>query len=147
MVDGQARRDAGADRRPALTSGALRSVVRSSGDGQASAGGELDVTVDEVRFVRSTFGLGQRGLARVLALSPATVARWEAGESAPAGLQVEVMRALHCVALSVAGDERRRSEIAGAIALGVGSLIVRLLTGPAGLPVSAQQEVRCQRPR
>lgn len=128
MVAGQARRDAGADRCPALTSGASRSVVRSPGDDQAGAGGELDVTVDEVRLVRSTFGLDQRGLARALGLSPATVVRWEAGDSAPVGLQVEVMRALHCVALSVAGDERRRAEVAGAIALGVGSLIFRLLT-------------------
>ena len=90
----------------------------------------------DVPFIRSTFGLGQRDLARVLSVSPATVDRWESGESTPAGLHDEVLRALHGVAISVQGDEDRRRSIAVLVSLGVGALIFYLLTQPelAGVP-------------
>lgn len=86
------------------------------------------MTVADVLFIRTTFGLEPRDLARVLNVSPATVGRWESRESAPTGLQVEVLRALHGVALRVQDDEVQKQAVAGMIALGVGALIFYLLT-------------------
>ena len=89
------------------------------------------MTVSDILFIRSTFGLGPRDLAKVLAVSPATVGRWESDESAPTGLQAEVLRALHNVALNVQGNDNdiQRQRIAGLIHHGIGALIFYLLTG------------------
>lgn len=86
------------------------------------------MTVADILFIRSTFSLEQRDLAKALNVSPATVARWESGESAPTGLQAEVLRALHNVALQVKDNEAQKQIVAGLIVLGIGALIFYLLT-------------------
>jgi len=86
------------------------------------------MTVVEIAFIRATFNLDSRALAKALNVSPATVARWEAGENEPTGLQAEVLRALHNVALKVQNDEVQKQVIAGLIVLGIGALIFYLLT-------------------
>lgn len=91
------------------------------------------MTAGEVRFVQSTFDLDRRGLARSLNVSPATVDRWESGESLPAGLHEEVLRALHGVAVRVVSDDARRERIAGLVALGVGALVAYLIRREVGL--------------
>jgi transcriptional regulator with XRE-family HTH domain len=90
----------------------------------------LNVTVADILFIRTTFKLEARDLAKALNVSPATVGRWESGESAPTGLQAEVLRALHNVALQVKDDEAQKQMIAGLILLGIGALIFYLLTRP-----------------
>ena len=85
------------------------------------------MTVDDILFIRSTFNLQPRDLAKALNVSPATVTRWESRESVPAGLQAEVLRALHSVALLVQNDEVKKQMIAGLIVLGIGALIFYLL--------------------
>jgi transcriptional regulator with XRE-family HTH domain len=86
------------------------------------------MTVADILFIRTTFKLEPRDLAKALNVSPATVGRWESGESAPTGLQAEVLRALHNVALKVQDDEVQKQMIAGLILLGIGALIFYLLT-------------------
>jgi transcriptional regulator with XRE-family HTH domain len=88
------------------------------------------MTVADILFIRTTFKLEPRDLAKALNVSPATVGRWESGESGPSGLQAEVMRALHSVALKVQGDDIQRERISGLVQLGIGSLIFYLLTLP-----------------
>jgi transcriptional regulator with XRE-family HTH domain len=85
------------------------------------------MTIAEIAFIRDTFNLDSRTLAKALNVSPATVARWESGESEPTGLQAEVLRALHNVAMKVQDDETQRQAIAGLIVLGIGALIFYLL--------------------
>jgi transcriptional regulator with XRE-family HTH domain len=85
------------------------------------------MTPDQIRFILETFNLTQRDLAKAMNVSPPTVARWEDGSNAPTGLQAEVLRALHSVALQVRNDEVRRQVIAGLIGLGIGALIAYLL--------------------
>ena len=87
------------------------------------------MTPAEIVFVRQTFGLTQRSLAKSLNVSPHTVTRWEANTSAPTGLQEEVLRALHNVALEVTAnhDAARQALVGGLVALGVGALIFYLL--------------------
>lgn len=85
----------------------------------------------EIKFIRETFKLSQRELAKALNVAPFTVARWEAEDgNAPTGLQEEVLRALHNTALSVRErkDDAAAKAIGGAIALGIGALIFYLLT-------------------
>jgi transcriptional regulator with XRE-family HTH domain len=85
------------------------------------------MTADDVIFIRATFKLEQRDLAKALNVSPATVGRWESGESEPTGLQAEVLRALHNVALQVKDNDVQKQLIAGLIVLGIGALIFYLL--------------------
>jgi transcriptional regulator with XRE-family HTH domain len=88
----------------------------------------------EVRFIRETFGLSQRDLAKALNVAPFTVSRWEAEQgNAPTGLQDEVLRGLHNVALQVhaQNDAARAKVIGGIIALGIGALIFYLLSQQA----------------
>lgn len=85
------------------------------------------MTIVELDFIKRTFNLDSRALAKALNVSPATVARWESGESAPTGLQAEVLRALHNVALKVKDDEAQKQVVAGLIVLGIGALIFYLL--------------------
>lgn len=89
------------------------------------------MTADQIRFIRDVFRLSQRDLAKALNVSPATVARWEtSGDQghSPTGLQHEVLRGLHSVALRVKDDETEKQMIAGLIVLGIGALIFVLLT-------------------
>lgn len=86
------------------------------------------MTIAEIDFIKQTFSLDSRALAKALNVSPATVTRWETGESEPTGLQAEVLRALHNVALKVRDDETQKQIIAGLIVLGIGALIFYLLT-------------------
>ncbi len=92
---------------------------------QASA----SLSPEEILFVRKTFNLSQHGLAKSLNVTPHTVMRWEAGTNSPTGLQEEVLRALHNVALDVtaSNDAAKQAMIGGLIALGVGALIFYLL--------------------
>lgn len=85
----------------------------------------------EVRFVREVFNLSQRSLAKSMNVAPFTVARWEKGESTPTGLQEEVLRALHNVGLQIQSDNDtvRAAAIGSLIGLGIGALIVLLLSG------------------
>ncbi|MBX3157504.1 MAG: helix-turn-helix domain-containing protein [Deltaproteobacteria bacterium] len=86
------------------------------------------MTIAEIAFIKATFNLDSRALAKALNVSPATVGRWESGESEPTGLQAEVLRALHNVALQVQNDEVQKQIVAGLIVLGIGALIFYLLT-------------------
>jgi ribosome-binding protein aMBF1 (putative translation factor) len=85
----------------------------------------------EVRFVREVFHLSQRSLAKSMNVAPFTVSRWEKGESTPTGLQEEVLRALHNIALQLQSDNdsARAAAIGSLIGLGIGALIVLLLSG------------------
>ncbi len=88
---------------------------------------------EQVLFIRETFGLSQRELAKALNVGPNTVGRWEIGRDVPGGneptgLQEEVLRALHNVAGRVQNDQEQRAMIAGMIGLGIGALIFYLLT-------------------
>ena len=89
------------------------------------------MTADQVRYIRDAFGMSQRDFAKALNVSPATAARWETtnadGYHAPAGLQDEVLRALHNVAKQMESDPAQRQMIAGLLGLGLGALIVFLL--------------------
>lgn len=87
---------------------------------------------DQIRHVRSVLGLSQRELARALGVAPYTVSRWEAGQSPPSGLQLEVLRALHSTALRVQDDQAKVAIVAGLVGLGIGALIFYLLTQEAG---------------
>lgn len=92
------------------------------------------MNADQVRFIRSVFKLSQRDLAKALNVTPPTVARWEMapdadGGHAPTGLQAEVLRGLHNVALKVHADNNPQAQqmVAGLIVLGIGALIAYLL--------------------
>ena len=89
------------------------------------------VSAAEVRFVREVFVLSQRDLAKALNVTPATAARWELAPEgaghAPTGLQAEVLRGLHGVALRVRTDPARRQIVSEMVVLGVGALISYLL--------------------
>jgi hypothetical protein len=80
------------------------------------------------------FHLSQRNLARSMNVAPFTVARWEKGESTPTGLQEEVLRALHNIALQLRSDNdsQRAAAVGSLIGLGLGALIVSLLSGKLG---------------
>ncbi len=83
----------------------------------------------EIEFIRETFGLSKRELAKALNVAPYTVARWEAGGNAPTGLQQEVLRALHRTAVETAPrTDNSAANLGGLIALGIGALIYYLLT-------------------
>ncbi len=83
----------------------------------------------EIAFIRQTFGLSQRDLARALNVAPYTVARWETGWNEPTGLQEEVLRALHRAAVETAPrTDDSAAKMGGLIALGIGALIFYLLT-------------------
>ena len=84
----------------------------------------------EIEFIRRTFSLSQRDLAKALNVAPFTVARWEAAGNAPTGLQEEVLRALHSTAVKTAArkNDDAAKEMGGLIALGIGALIFYLLT-------------------
>jgi len=84
----------------------------------------------EIAFIRQTFGLDQRDLARAMNVAPYTVARWESGWNEPTGLQDEVLRALHSAATKTAAkhDDAAAKALGGLIALGIGALIFSLLT-------------------
>lgn len=87
----------------------------------------------EIRYIEEIFGLDAKALAKALNVAPNTVLRWELGKDAkggnePTGLQEEVLRALHNVALKVQDDEAQKRMIAGMIALGIGALIFFLAT-------------------
>lgn len=90
------------------------------------------MTADQVRYIREVFALSQRDLAKALNVSPATVARWETssqtGGHSPTGLQEEVLRALHNVAIRVHDNETEKQMVSGLIVLGIGALIFYLLT-------------------
>jgi DNA-binding transcriptional regulator YiaG len=59
---------------------------------------------DDLRHILSVFGLSKRDLARALNVAPYTVDRWEKGAARPAGLQYEVLGALHAAALTLDAD-------------------------------------------
>src|SRR5258708_5766440 len=83
----------------------------------------------EIAFIRQTFRLSQRDLAKALSMAPYTVARWEAGGNEPTGLQEEVLRALHRTAVETASrTDDSAAKMGGLIALGIGALIFYLLT-------------------
>ncbi len=82
----------------------------------------------EIAFIRHTFGLSQRDLAKALNVAPYTVARWEGGGNEPAGLQEEVLRALHRTAVETAPRTDAAAKLGGLISLGIGALIFYLLT-------------------
>ena len=88
------------------------------------------VTAQDIGFIRETFQLSQRDLARALNVGGYTVARWEDGTNSPAGLPAEVLRALHETAVRVSSDqdEAKARHVGGLIALGIGALIFYLLT-------------------
>ena len=86
------------------------------------------MTPAEIQHIRETFQLSKPDLARALNVALYTVTRWERDDgSEPAGLQLEVLRALHLTALAVDPEEAR--IVAGRIALGIGALIYYGLTG------------------
>lgn len=89
----------------------------------------------DIVYIRETFHLSQRDLAKALNVTPYTVARWEDGTNGPAGLPAEVLRALHNTAVHVQteGDNARAAMIGGLIALGIGALIFYLLRATPGL--------------
>src|SRR5262249_12056930 len=92
----------------------------------------LTLTPKDIRFVRETFGLSQRDLARALNVAPNTVLRWERepGGVSPVGLQAEVLRALHSTALVLKQqrDEAQKQAAGALVGLGIGALIFHLLT-------------------
>jgi len=85
------------------------------------------VSPEQVIYVRETFGMSQRALAKAMNVAPLTVYRWESGANEPSGLQREVLQALHLVALKVASDPNKCAAIGGKLAMGVGALIYVLL--------------------
>jgi ribosome-binding protein aMBF1 (putative translation factor) len=101
---------------------------------------------EDIAFTREVFGLSQRELARSLNVAPFTVARWEAGQSSPTGLQDEVLRALHTVALQKAGSREPQSSkmIGGLLLLGIGGLLVSALNS-AGMSGATVRPVRSRR--
>ncbi len=84
----------------------------------------------EVRFVRDVFRLSQRRLAKSMNVAPYTVVRWEKGDSTPTGLQEDVLRALHNLAMQFrhTNDAERTAVVASLIGLGIGALIVSQLS-------------------
>lgn len=84
----------------------------------------------QIIYLRETLSLSQRDLARALGVAPVTVVRWESGANQPTGLQLEVLRALHSSALTVANDATKRAMIAGLIGMGIGALLFWALTQP-----------------
>lgn len=86
------------------------------------------MTPEQLRFICEVFNLSPKDLAKALNVAPNTIHRWERGENPPAGLQEEVLRALHNVAMKVKDDEGERAMVGGLIALGIGALIFYLLT-------------------
>ena len=85
---------------------------------------------DHIKFVRETFGLSERALAKALNVGTYTVMRWESGKTTPSGLQLEVLQGLYNTAVEVRKEknEQRKSTIAGLLTLGIGALIFYLLT-------------------
>lgn len=103
---------------------------------------------EELALVRETFELSQRDLAKALNVAPYTVARWEAGDNEPTGLQEEVLRALHNTAIRTRHDEAAARALGGLIALGIGALIFYLLTReeePARAMASARTSAPARR--
>ncbi|MBK9387318.1 MAG: hypothetical protein IPN34_21085 [Planctomycetes bacterium] len=86
------------------------------------------MTREHLRFVCEVFNLSAKDLAKAMNVAPNTVHRREKRENLPTGLQEEVLRALHNIALKVDDDARERAILGGLIALGVGALIFYLLT-------------------
>ncbi|MCB9601678.1 MAG: helix-turn-helix domain-containing protein [Sandaracinus sp.] len=86
------------------------------------------MNAEQIVYLRETLGLSQRDLARALGVTPITVARWEAGANHPTGLQLEVLRALHSSAITVAQDATKRALIAGLVGMGIGALLFWALT-------------------
>lgn len=82
----------------------------------------------QLETILETFQLTKRDLAKAMNVTPYTVARWADGTNAPAGLQAEVLRALHNTALHVEENEEESMHVGGLIALGIGALIFYLLT-------------------
>lgn len=83
----------------------------------------------EIEFIRETFNLSQRDLAKALNVAPYTVARWETSANEPAGLQQEVLRALYRTAVETASrTDDSAANVGTLIALGIGALIFYLLT-------------------
>lgn len=89
----------------------------------------------EIAFIRETFGLSQRDLAKALNVAPFTVARWEAGFNEPTGLQDEVLRALHRTAMETsARADDSAARVGGLVALGIGALLFYMLTQDEPVP-------------
>lgn len=84
----------------------------------------------DIKFIRETFGLSQRALAKALNVGPYTVSRWESGQNSPTGLPLEVLQGLYNTAVEVDRErnEQRRAAIAGLVTLGIGALIFYLLS-------------------
>jgi transcriptional regulator with XRE-family HTH domain len=84
----------------------------------------------EIGFIRETFKLSQRDLAKALSVAPYTVMRWEAGKNEPTGLQEEVLRALYNTAAKTRAErnDAAAAAVGGMVALGIGALIFYLLT-------------------
>jgi DNA-binding transcriptional regulator YiaG len=59
------------------------------------------VGTDEINEILEAFRLEPRDLANALNVAPVTVSRWREGANSPAGLQEEVLRALHNTAVEV----------------------------------------------
>lgn len=85
---------------------------------------------NHVKFIRETFNLSKRNLAKALNIGTYTITRWENGETTPSGLQLEVLQGLYNTAIEVGKkkDEQQKSTIAGLLTLGIGGLIFHLLT-------------------
>lgn len=89
----------------------------------------------EIAFIRETFRLSQRDLAKALNVAPFTVARWEAGFNEPTGLQDEVLRALHRTAVETASrTDDSAARVGGLVALGIGALLFYMLTQDEPVP-------------
>jgi len=87
-------------------------------------------SAQQISFIRDTFGLTQKELAKALNVGPHTVGRWETGRNEPTGLQSEVIRGLHRTAseIDLKKDKQQADLVGGLIALGIGALIFYLLT-------------------
>ena len=72
--------------------------------------------------IRSSLGLSQEGMARLLGVSFATVNRWENRHSSPTGAILEIYRALD----TALRDGRTASEILGDTPLDAGRQLHRI---------------------
>lgn len=81
----------------------------------------------QVAMIRRTFGFSKPDLARALNVAPFTIARWERGSNAPVGLQADVIRALHGLALLATAKGGTTKKLMGdMIRLGIGALLLHL---------------------
>lgn len=107
-----------------MLSNALRVRNRDAFQYTAVAGDHMN----QSRDLRELLGLSTSSWAKALAVSEATVKRWEDGTTVPSGLHEEVMRGIS-MAVDEGADTVRTGKL---VALGIGSLLTYELLARCG---------------